>query len=81
MIPIKGKLAELPVASYVLMVNGHSVEPEPGEEFVGIPPGWYEDGTPSFLEVRVGGECVRSVNTASITTIEFKQEETNATNP
>ena len=51
--------------------GGGFITPDDGEVFVGIPNGWYEEGSQPFIEVRAKGEVVRTVNVFDLSEIEF----------
>lgn len=47
------------------------VRPVGGVEFLGIPHGWYGEGSAPFIEVRSGGAVLETLNCADMSAIEF----------
>ena len=49
--------------------------PEEGEEFIGIPAGWYDTGSLGCIEIYRNNKLSRSINLFSVEYIEFVLEE------
>ena len=47
------------------------VFPAVGETFVGIPHAWHTDNSMPYIEVRVNGQCVRTINALAVLEIAF----------
>lgn len=50
-------------------------EPSEGEEFMGIPPGYYGEGSMSIIEVFKGPVLIRTINCADLAVVEFVEPE------
>ena len=51
-------------------------KPKEGEDFIGIPWGYYHENEPAFIQVRNGSHLVRTVNTTDLSKIDFADDET-----
>ena len=48
------------------------VSPGPDEEFWGIPYAWYSDNSYPFVEIRIAGKVVRTINALNVSEIVFE---------